>query len=141
MSCVLCDKTESIQKLDFPYFITEFKHSYWILGDHQFFKGYSQIIYKEHIRDMHDLDLKVQSELFMEVMKADEITRKVLNPWKMNFGMYGNVVPHIHWHLFPRYETEVDNKKPPMVYMDEFSKHPTSNTDYKKLIADFRMLL
>jgi len=138
MNCVLCEKIEKAQKKNFDFLIEEFKHSYWMLGDHQFFKGYSQIVLKSHIRDLFELEEKTQLELYLEVMKAEKASRHFLNPWKMNLSLYGNAVPHIHWHLFPRYETESDCKKVPWFYMDQFDSKPTDQTDYKMVIKGLR---
>ncbi|MFZ4714417.1 MAG: HIT family protein [Bacteriovoracaceae bacterium] len=138
MTCVLCSKLELIKENNFKFIIHEFKNSYWILGDHQFFKGYSQIIFKDHVRDLHELSKATQRDLFMEVMEADKISRLTLSPWKMNLSLYGNAVPHIHWHLFPRYENEVDCKKVPWTYMNDFDSVPTEKTDYHNLIQQFR---
>jgi diadenosine tetraphosphate (Ap4A) HIT family hydrolase len=138
MKCVLCDKSELIKTNEFPYLIKEFKHSYWILGDHQFFRGYSQIVLKSHTRDLYELDEKTQTELYLELMKAEKASREYLNPWKMNLSLYGNAVPHIHWHLFPRYESEIDCKKVPWFYMDQFESQPTNMTDYFSVIQGLR---
>jgi diadenosine tetraphosphate (Ap4A) HIT family hydrolase len=31
---------------------------------------------------------------------------KALNPDKMNYELLGNGMPHLHWHLVPRYKTD-----------------------------------
>ncbi len=118
MSCVICDKIKLIKKNEFNFLIEELKHTYWILGDHQFFKGYSQLIFKEHVRDLHQLEEKTQLEIFSELMYVEKKLRNALDPWKTNLSLYGNVVPHIHWHIFPRFETEEDCKKIPWNYRD-----------------------
>jgi diadenosine tetraphosphate (Ap4A) HIT family hydrolase len=30
----------------------------------------------------------------------------LLKPAKMNYELLGNMVPHMHWHLVPRFETD-----------------------------------
>jgi diadenosine tetraphosphate (Ap4A) HIT family hydrolase len=137
MNCELCHKIGTSSS----YLVHEFKNSFWILGDHQFFKGYSQIISKIHLRDLLDLPPEVNQELFGEVMQAYRATQTSLNPWKINLSCYGNAVPHIHWHIFPRYESEVDVKKVPWFYMDEFQKVPTSGTDYQSIIKQLKSAL
>ena len=30
----------------------------------------------------------------------------VVKPLKLNYECLGNLEPHVHWHVFPRYESE-----------------------------------
>jgi diadenosine tetraphosphate (Ap4A) HIT family hydrolase len=41
----------------------------------------------------------------------------------MNYSCYGNVDPHIHWHLFPRYESEPDHLNHPWLHASGFKDH------------------
>lgn len=133
MTCELCQKIKTKK-----YLIQEFEHSYWVLGDHQFFKGYSQIIYKDHVRDLLDLSEEINLKLYSEVHAALKASQKFLKPWKMNLSCYGNAVPHIHWHLFPRYESEMDVKKVPWFYMEQFNTIPTDKTDFQSMIENLK---
>jgi diadenosine tetraphosphate (Ap4A) HIT family hydrolase len=40
----------------------------------------------------------------MEVVFAVEsVVREQLTPEKMNLASFGNAVPHLHWHVIPRF--------------------------------------
>ena len=39
-------------------------------------------------------------------------------PHKMNYELLGNQVPHLHWHLFPRYAHDPDALRPVWVALD-----------------------
>jgi diadenosine tetraphosphate (Ap4A) HIT family hydrolase len=106
-----------------PFLIHEFEHSVFVVGDHQFFRGYSLLLLKEHERELHELEPSVQSALFSELMTAGRAVADTFKPWKMNYSCYGNVVPHIHWHLFPRYESDADCEQVPWFHTSEFEKH------------------
>ncbi len=41
----------------------------------------------------------------------------------MNHSCYGNLDPHIHRHLFPRYESEPDHLNHPWLHASEFKDH------------------
>lgn len=55
-------------------------------------------------------------------MLAGQAIVNAFSPWKMNYACYGNAEPHIHWHLFPRYESDPDRKANPWCHVSEF-KH------------------
>lgn len=123
-NCLMCSRIDTIlQGKENPFLIHEFEHSVLVVGDHQFFRGYSLLLLKEHQRELHELEPSVQAGLFAELMTAGRAVAKAFEPWKMNYSCYGNVVPHIHWHLFPRYESDPHREQVPWFYADEFEKH------------------
>jgi diadenosine tetraphosphate (Ap4A) HIT family hydrolase len=127
--CLICERVKLAQEGKNPYLIHEFKHSYMVLGDHQYYKGYCVLALKEHIRELHELDTEQQREMFEELMRAGQAVYEAFQPWKMNYSCYGNQVPHIHWHIFPRYESDPDHLKQPWYHSAEFDKHPTTDAE------------
>ena len=122
-SCSICNRVALWRSGENPYFIHEFEHSILIVGDHQFHRGYTLLLLKEHVRELHELWPQVQSALFLELMTAARAVVAVFQPWKMNYACYGNVDPHIHWHLFPRYGDDPDRHGNPWVHATEFDRH------------------
>lgn len=121
--CLICERVTLWKNGQNPYFIHEFEHSIFVIGDHQFHRGYSLILLKQHIRELHELPPGIQSALFQEVMLAGKAIVNAFNPWKMNYACYGNGEPHIHWHLFPGYESDPDRKANPWHHVSEFKHH------------------
>ncbi len=39
-------------------------------------------------------------------------------PHKLNYELLGNQVPHLHWHLFPRYSHDPEALKPVWLALD-----------------------
>lgn len=116
--CLICQRLQHIH--DDPWVIKEFNHSYMVLGDHQYFEGYSVLLFKNHVRDMHQLPHKLQTEFFSEVMQAATAINQAFKPWKLNYSCYGNQVEHIHWHIFPRYQSDPDLRQHPWLNSDKF---------------------
>lgn len=106
MSCPLCERVKLIEAGKYPYLIHEFKHSYFMLGEHQFFKGYGLVVTKDHYKEMTSVPKGPREELFKEMMVAHETIEQVFQPDKMNMCSLGNKCPHIHWHFFPRYKSD-----------------------------------
>lgn len=121
--CIICERVTLWRSGQNPYFIHEFEHSIFVIGDHQFHRGYSLILLKKHIRELHELPPPIQSALFQEVMLAGQAIVNAFSPWKMNYACYGNSEPHIHWHLFPRYESDPDRQGIPWLHASEFKHH------------------
>ncbi|WP_334805479.1 HIT family protein [Nostoc sp.] len=121
--CLICECVTLWRRGKNPYFIHEFEHSIFVIGDHQFHGGYSLILLKKHIRELHELAPPIQSALFQEVMLAGQAIVNAFSPSKINYACYGNSEPHIHWHLFPRDESDPDRQSTPWLHASEFKHH------------------
>lgn len=120
MTCLLCNRVELTKNCKYPYLIHEFKHSYLMLGEHQFFQGYSVLVLKDHYREMTDIPSGQREEFFQEMMKSSKAIEAAFTPKKMNMCSLGNVVDHVHWHFFPRYSQDPDFFDPPWLRMKSF---------------------
>jgi diadenosine tetraphosphate (Ap4A) HIT family hydrolase len=82
------------------------------------------LLLKPHVRELHELTPDLQQDLFRELMTAGKAVYEAFTPWKMNYSCYGNQIPHIHWHLFPRYESDPDHLSNPWKNSTQFEKYP-----------------
>jgi len=52
---------------------------------------------------MSDLS-RVEREILMALVDVTEFAvRRVMHPQKINIASLGNQVPHLHWHVIPRF--------------------------------------
>ena len=135
MNCPLCDRSKNTAEGKYPFLIHEFKHSYLYLGEHQYYQGYCVLVTKDHYREMTDVPSPKREELFQEMMRSHEIIQKVFQPKKMNMCSLGNVVDHVHWHFFPRYERDPNFKNPPWLQMQHFESAKMSPEKRDELIG------
>lgn len=70
------------------------------------YPGFCRVILNRHIAEMTDLAPTERSRLMMTVMKVEQALRDVMQPDKINLASLGNVVPHVHWHVIPRFEND-----------------------------------
>lgn len=69
----------------------------------QDYPGLLRVVWQAHVKEMSDLDAEQRSDLMKVVFATESALREVLRPDKMNLASFGNVVPHIHWHVIPRF--------------------------------------
>lgn len=108
MSCLICERIQMIKDGNNPYFVCELETGYVVLGDHQRFKGYTLFLCKEHITELHFLEPTFKMKYLEEMSLVAEAVYNVYMPDKMNYELLGNGDSHIHWHLFPRYNGDLD---------------------------------
>jgi diadenosine tetraphosphate (Ap4A) HIT family hydrolase len=68
------------------------------------YPGFTRVIWTAHVVEMTDLSAAEQVELFRVVLLVEEVQRAELKPDKVNLAAFGNVVPHLHWHVIPRWQ-------------------------------------
>jgi diadenosine tetraphosphate (Ap4A) HIT family hydrolase len=74
-----------------------------VLVDDPDFPGFARVIWNEHVREMSDLAADAQQRLMQAVFAVERAQRAVLAPAKVNLASLGNVTPHLHWHVIPRF--------------------------------------
>ncbi|MDB6096820.1 MAG: histidine triad protein [Francisellaceae bacterium] len=130
--CALCEKTSNNYK-DSPWLIHSFPHSYLYVGEHQTFPGYCLLVLKSHVSRLHELEPAIQIALHQELISAGTAINHAFKPTQINYACYGNLTPHVHWHLFPRFENDAAWPKPPWSIMDSFAQHTTSVLQAKSI--------
>lgn len=137
MACLICDRVALAKRGENPYFIAEMEHTIFVVGDHQFYAGYSLVLCKEHVREPYQLPPDVQREHFSEVMRAAQAVEATFQPSKMNFSCYGNSDPHVHWHIVPRYDSDPTHG-PPWSEAAQFGEHMVSADEATEIAARIR---
>jgi len=74
-----------------------------ILADEPDYPGFLRVILNAHVKEMTDLPAADQLALMRVVISAETALREVMAPEKINLASLGNVVPHLHWHVIPRF--------------------------------------
>lgn len=68
--------------------------------------GFTRVIWNRHVAEMTDLTAHERTQIMSVVFTVEAIQRAVLQPHKINLAQLGNMVPHIHWHIIPRWESD-----------------------------------
>lgn len=74
--------------------------------DDPHYPGFCRVIWSEHVREMTDLAPAQRQYLMQVVLAVEEVIRKFYSPSKINLASFGNVTPHLHWHVIPRWEDD-----------------------------------
>lgn len=70
------------------------------------YPGFCRVIWNAHVREMTDLAGTERKHCMDVVFAVERALRKVLQPHKVNLASLGNLVPHVHWHVIPRFESD-----------------------------------
>jgi diadenosine tetraphosphate (Ap4A) HIT family hydrolase len=132
--CGICTLIERCRANGFADFIAELPQSFVILGDAQFYRGYCVLLAKRHVTEIHLMGRDEARSLFDEVVAVGRAIAAVTRPLKLNYECLGNIEPHVHWHVFPRYESDEMRAAPVWMRPENERKAAPRETDRDGLI-------
>ena len=100
MSCELCDQNGGELLWQHARFRV-------VLVDDPDYSGFCRVIWQGHVREMTDLSSDDRVHFMFVVLAVEETLRELMKPDKINLASLGNMTPHLHWHVIPRF---VDDK-------------------------------
>ncbi|MBI1822699.1 MAG: HIT family protein [Nitrospirae bacterium] len=89
-----------------PFEIIAFSDSVLYLNKDQFFKGYCFLEYKSHVKELFDLAEEPRNLYTKHLSLAARALHRAFRPDKINYELLGNKVPHLHWHIVPRFKND-----------------------------------
>jgi diadenosine tetraphosphate (Ap4A) HIT family hydrolase len=95
--------------------VWEFAESVVFLGTWQYYEGYCIAVSRHHVRELYELEGRVRHAYVDEIALLGKALDRVFKPRKLNVEMLGNQVPHLHCHIFPRYEQDPEHLVPAWV--------------------------
>lgn len=76
------------------------------------YPGFCRVIWNAHVKEMTDLAIEDRSTLMRAVCQVEAALREIMQPEKINLACLGNMVPHLHWHLIPRFTDDAHFPNP-----------------------------
>jgi len=95
-SCILC-------KIDCREVLWQNDLCRVVLAAEPDYPGFLRVILNAHVKEMTDLAASDRVEIMRVVFAAEAALRQVMRPDKINLATLGNRVPHVHWHVIPRF--------------------------------------
>ena len=99
--------------MDCPLCVAEHETTIWRDGscrvirvDDPDYPGFCRVVWHEHVAEMTDLTTVSQRHVLNVVLATEIALRELMQPDKINLASFGNVVPHLHWHVIPRFRDD-----------------------------------
>lgn len=104
MTCELCE-------LKAPTVYRDDKLSVIIVDDAAY-PGFCRVIWNDHVKEMSDLSHDDRRRINEAVYQVELALVGVMKPFKVNLASLGNMVPHLHWHVIPRFDDDAQFPNP-----------------------------
>jgi len=123
--CPFCLKLAHLDSLSREELVWQFPHSIALLGPWQYYLGYCILVARRHASELNQLLESERIAYFNEMCWLAKAIEAAFHPRKLNYELLGNQVPHLHWHLFPRYDHDPDVLKPVWLRLERAERDET----------------
>lgn len=121
--CPFCRRLHAPDGWPASDIVWNFPHSIAVLGPWQFYTGYCLLITRDHATELSRLGSARHVHL-AEMATLAEAIENCFQPHKLNYELLGNIVPHLHWHIFPRYADDPERLRPVWLALDRAERDP-----------------
>ncbi|AWM36793.1 HIT domain protein [Gemmata obscuriglobus] len=107
----MCATVADLSAHDRSALVWHFPHSVAFVGPWQFYTGYCLLASRAHASELSHLGTD-RAAFLGEMAILAEAIESCFAPHKLNYELLGNVVPHLHWHIFPRSADDPERLQP-----------------------------
>ena len=104
--CFYCEKDNCLHELMVE--ITTLKTSTFYLNKDQTHDGRCIVVFNQHRKEIFELTSEELHHFMDDVSSAARALQDAFNPDKINYGIYGDIVSHLHVHLVPKFKNGED---------------------------------
>jgi diadenosine tetraphosphate (Ap4A) HIT family hydrolase len=100
------------------------------------YPSFCRVVWNAHVKELTDLS-RADREYSLEAVCAVELSlRRSLNPDKINVASLGNMTPHLHWHVIPRF---ADDRHFPQPVWAEAKRGQSASAETRRIPDDVLM--
>jgi len=100
------------------------------------YPGFCRVILNRHVKEMTDLPPQERARLMQAVFVVEGALRELLQPDKVNLAALGNQVPHLHWHIIPRFADDAHFPDPVWAIARRAGRaHPVDDAQLAQIIT------
>ena len=100
--CFYCRKDERLHNLMIE--VAPLGVSTLYLFKEQTYRGRCVVAYRGHVNELFELPDGERDRFMQDVARAAKAMKAAFSPTKINYGAYSDKLPHLHFHLVPKYE-------------------------------------
>lgn len=104
MSCFYCEKDKVLD--DLMVKVCSLSQSDVYLVRNQNFPGRCVVVYKKHKTELFQLTEEERNGYTKDVAVAAKAIYEIFEADKLNYAIYGDGVPHLHYHIIPKKQGE-----------------------------------
>lgn len=128
--CFYCEDGEKRKSLMIE--ICRLKYSTVYLNRNQKYHGRCVVKLNDHKTEYFKMDTEQRNGYFAETTAVANAIFELYHPDKINYATFGDLVPHVHVHVVPKYKDGADWGRP---FDDSQGKVILEETEYQEMVG------
>jgi diadenosine tetraphosphate (Ap4A) HIT family hydrolase len=105
-----------------------------LLERHAIATGHTAVVFRgRHVAALTDLTADELAEYWLDIQEVARAIERVFKPCHVNYQLLGNIVPHLHVHVVPRYLDDSAPQRPL-----PWNTAPVSEEDFGRRVRELR---
>ncbi|CAG7650105.1 HIT family protein [Paenibacillus allorhizosphaerae] len=135
--CIYCTRDERLSKLMIE--VASLRVSTLYLFREQTYRGRCIVALNDHERELFELSPEMQEAYLRDIAQAAKAVHTAFSPDKINYGAFGDTMPHVHFHIVPKYKDGYTWGK--MFEMNPADNKQLGDAEYEEIMAQLRAAL
>ena len=128
---------------DFKFPVKKFSTATLYLNINQAYRGYCILVYdNKHVTRIDQLTDREWTMLARDIHAAETAIYQSMRPEHVNIASIGMIVPHLHWHIIPRYIGDPRWGGPIWTTdLDEMELVKLSDNEYREIVDEIKIAI
>lgn len=125
---------------EFSVKVVDLSISTLYLNFEQTYRGYCVLVFKErHVTGLEHLTAEEHAAFAADLKRAADAIYKATGADHMNYATLGNVIPHLHYHIIPRYPDDGRWGAPVwLTNLKDMEDMRLPDDEFERLLADIQ---
>lgn len=138
MNCMYCEETHE-KRTELLIEVGKLAHSTLFILKNQNHLGRVVLALNGHRQEVFEMTEEERNGFFADVALVSKAMQGLFNPDKINYGIFGDGVPHVHMHIVPKYKNQLQWGH---FFWDKGEAEVTlSDAEYAQMAANYKKLL
>ncbi|MFD0676921.1 MULTISPECIES: HIT family protein [unclassified Paenibacillus] len=135
--CIYCAQDERQEKIMIE--IGRLRVSTLFLFREQTYRGRCIVALNDHQTEFFHLSQDKQDAYMRDVAQVAKAIEQAFSPDKINYGAFGDTMPHVHFHIVPKYKDGAAWGK--MFEMSPADNKQLTDAEYEEVISKIKQHL
>jgi diadenosine tetraphosphate (Ap4A) HIT family hydrolase len=111
-------RLEALERGENPLVVARMRSGFAVMSNSQFLPGYCLLLGSPIVSRLNDLEGDSRTQFLEDMATLGDAIIAVTGAVRVNYGIYGNLDPFVHAHVWPRYAEEPEEVRtlPPMQF-------------------------
>jgi diadenosine tetraphosphate (Ap4A) HIT family hydrolase len=134
--CPMCEDIH-LPENQHSYLVAELEHAIVRFPKNQVLRGWTVVFAKRHVSELFEFSDQELCAFWRSVSQVGRALYTIFQPPKINYCVYGNLIPHVHCHLIP----QSYDHAPQMLTVIDSKTVELAREEYQRIVKEMKVQL